>query len=439
MSRKTFDVIEYQELDKNSFDDEKLFNLFRSFVEEYEPNDDSDVLNFVKFSYKRGHGEIIKFNNYVGLIQFTNGKQIQILPKIANVNDSNQTKYSNTKKILLKMLKCLKWKNHKILNFASTDIRKMNILEIFICMYINETEYLLKTGIKSKYIDKSENLNIFKGKLLVKENILYNYSNKERFYVSFDEFSQDCSENRIIKATLIKLLKISSDINNLFRLKKLLQQLDHIIESTNIEYDFNHITIDKNMKSYENIMEWSKVFMLNKSFWTLSGRNVSKSLLFPMNRVFEGYIAHHIKKKFGNEGWDVMTQVRKEYLFDNPQMFKLVPDIIISKNGTGVIIDTKWKMLVNNDRMKYGISQADMYQMYTYCKKYKVDGNDINHVYVLYPLSEDFNNNVLEFKKFNSSDKVTFHIFFIDLNNMERSMIELYRSIELEIDSKKLK
>ena len=67
------------------------------------------------------------------------------------------------------MLKCLKWKNHKILNLANTDIRKMNILEIFICMYINETEYLLKSGIKSKYINKNENLNIYKGKLLVKE------------------------------------------------------------------------------------------------------------------------------------------------------------------------------------------------------------------------------------------------------------------------------
>lgn len=430
MSKKTYNVIEYQELDKNYFDGEKLFNLFRNFVEEYDPNDDSDVLNFVKFSYKRGQGEIIKFNNYVGLIQFANGKQIQILPKIANVNDSSETNYSNTKKILFNMLKCLKWKDHKIVNFANTDIRKMNILEIFICMYINETEYLLKSGIKSKYIDKNENLNIFKGKLLVKENILYNHSHKERFYVSFDEFSQDCSENRIIKATLNKLLKISYDINNQFRLKKLLQQLDHIKASVNFEYDFNHIMINRDTKSYDNIIEWSKVFLLNKSFWTSSGRNVSKSLLFPMNRIFEDYITHHIKKKFGAEGWDVRTQVRKENLFDNPPIFKLIPDILIIKNGKGVIIDTKWKKLINNKKKNYGVSQDDMYQMYTYCKKYKVKGNDINHVYVLYPLSEDFKEPEPEFI---SNDNVNLHIFFIDLNDINYSMEQLYKNIKSKV------
>lgn len=428
MSKKTYNVIEYQELDKNSFDDEKLFNLFRRFVEEYEPNDSYDVLNFVKFGYKRGHEETIKFNNYVGLIQFANGKQIQILPKIANINDNNDSNYTNTKKLLFNMLKCLRWRSHRIFNFANTDIRKMNILEIFICMYINEAEHLLKNGIKSQYISRNENINVFKGKLLVKENILYNHSNKERIYASFDEFSQDCSENRIIKATITKLLKLSYDINNQFRLKKLIQQIDHISTSVNFEYDFNHITKNRNMRSYDNIIELSKVFLLNKSFWASSGRNISKSLLFPMNRVFEDYVAHHIRKKFGDNGWDVRTQVRKEYLFEEPnQMFKLVSDILITKNGKGVIIDTKWKILINNSRKNYGISQDDMYQMYAYCKKYKAGNNDINHVYVLYPLSEGFEN--LNAQVFKSNDNVQLHIFFIDLNNMGKSMFELYNSI----------
>lgn len=31
-----------------------------------------------------------------------------------------------------------------------------------------------------------------------------------------------------------------------------------------------------------------------------------------------------------------------------------------------VILDTKWKSLVDNERVNYGISQADMYQMYAY-------------------------------------------------------------------------
>ena len=43
---------------------------------------------------------------------------------------------------------------------------------------------------------------------------------------------------------------------------------------------------------------------------------------------------------------------------------------------TELIIDTKWKLLTGNEDENYGISQADMYQMYAYAHKFKC--NDYN-------------------------------------------------------------
>ena len=46
-------------------------------------------------------------------------------------------------------------------------------------------------------------------------------------------------------------------------------------------------------------------------------------------------------------------------------------------------MDTKWKVL-SEDKANYGISQADMYQMYAYQKKYNA-----KNVTLLYPKTEN--------------------------------------------------
>lgn len=49
-------------------------------------------------------------------------------------------------------------------------------------------------------------------------------------------------------------------------------------------------------------------------------------------------------------------------------VFSLRPDIVIKKWLEVAIIDTKYKLL-NDEYRKYGVSQADIYQMYDYVTK----------------------------------------------------------------------
>ena len=39
------------------------------------------------------------------------------------------------------------------------------------------------------------------------------------------------------------------------------------------------------------LMRWSRVFLMNKSFTTFSGGHNARALLFPMEKVFESYTA----------------------------------------------------------------------------------------------------------------------------------------------------
>ena len=126
-----------------------------------------------------------------------------------------------------------------------------------------------------------------------------------------------------------------------------------------------------------------------------------------------------LKKVMVPQGWEVSTQDKGYYLFDSPRQFALRPDIVITRDdGSQIILDTKWKSLVDKPRLNYGISQADMYQMYAYSKKYKTP-----EIWLLYPVNKEMRNH--PGISFDSYDGVNVRLFFVDVANIETSLQSL--------------
>jgi 5-methylcytosine-specific restriction enzyme subunit McrC len=146
-----------------------------------------------------------------------------------------------------------------------------------------------------------------------------------------------------------------------------------------------------------------------------------------MEQIFEKYIAKWVCRIFGERGWKVSIQDDGYYLFDEPQMFSLRPDIVLRRGDITVIMDTKWKRLDPNARNS-GISQADMYQMYAYSKKYAQYDRPVPEVWLLYPYDEK--SSQIEEKTFSSSDGVKVHIYFADVDETEKSISELMKEVD---------
>lgn len=406
--------------------EEPAFHDLIEFIHEFSGNEENaDALDFMRISYKRNIGDIVTIKNYVGLIQMKNGYQMQVLPKIsfdAGEDEGN----AKTKKVFLKMLKSMKDFPSKVFNNANLKIERMNLYEIFINMYLQEVRQLVKRGIKSAYVEQEDNLRYYKGKLLTSQHIKLNIAHKERFYVAYDEFHPNRPENRLVKATLVKLQMLTGSAENSKEIRQLLTAFEMVEPSTNYIQDFSKVTLDRNTNDYEMLIEWAKVFLLNKSFTTFSGKSTARALLFPMETVYESYIAQQIKKVFCPVGWDVSSQDRGYYLFTEPRnQFALRPDIVCQRGNRTVIMDTKWKSLINNERANYGISQADMYQMYAYSKKYET-----SEIWLLYPLNDNMRGH--SEIKFESGDETTVRLHFVDLGNenIENTFTELLNKLE---------
>ena len=402
---------EYKDDNKYRYLDKKQFEKLEKFIYEFSSNSEtSDVLDFMRIGYKRNVGDVITVKNYVGIIQLEDGFQIEVLPKIDFACD-------NTKKILLRMLHSMKDFPSKTFNNANLKVDKMNLYEIFIYMYLQEVNKIVKQGIKSSYIQKERNLTYYKGKLNVAQHIRKNLVHQEKFYVIYDEFNANIPENRIIKSTLEKLQKVTLSAENLKQIKQLLNMFDIVKGSKNYQKDFSSIVIDRSTKNYEILMKWSKVFLMNKSFTTFYGNTKSIALLFPMERLYESYVARQMKNIF--KSWDISIPEKEHHLFVSPKkQFALKPDIVLRKGERVIVLDTKWKRLVNNQKSNYGISQSDMYQMYAYSKKYNTP-----EVWLLYPLNEQMLN--MNQIKFDSGDGTVINVFFVDVANIENSLNDL--------------
>ena len=88
---------------------------------------------------------------------------------------------------------------------ADLDVCKMNVLEVFIRMFVDEVLSLTKQGLKSSYETLEDNLSCFKGKIQFSKHIRHNFAHKERVYVSYDEFTVNRPENKLLKSTLAYL------------------------------------------------------------------------------------------------------------------------------------------------------------------------------------------------------------------------------------------
>ncbi len=314
---------------------------------------------FFSFGWQRGRGAYVQAKNYVGVIRLPNGFQIEILPKL-------NAPPENLRGLVVDMLRTLEEFSCKKFVDADLDTARLDLYEIFIRVYLGMVTDLVKRGLKSSYVVREDNLTVFKGKLLVKEDLRRNVAHRERFFVTFDEYSIDRPEHRLIKAALCKLRYVKSA-------RCLLGAFDTVTTSTNYAKDFAAVSIDRTNHNYKAVMNWTRKILAGKSFTPFAGKTEATALLFDMNRLFEAYVAAHARKVFADR-FTVKIQAREQFLFDEPRRFGLKPDIILD-GYERIILDTKWELKP---------TPADMYQMFAYAKRCGA-----REIYLLLPATEN--------------------------------------------------
>ena len=117
---------------------EPTFTQLENFILNTQ-NGDTDALEIMGLSARKGIGKIITAKNYVGIITMKDGTSVEILPKVYSKTDPEVSE-PRARKVLIEMLKTLRNTPFKSLQTSNVNVEKMSIFEIFIRMFIDKEE-----------------------------------------------------------------------------------------------------------------------------------------------------------------------------------------------------------------------------------------------------------------------------------------------------------
>lgn len=339
--------------------------------------DDTDAL--LTLTVRKGR-ELVRFRTYVGLLQLTDGTQIEILPRLGDPITARTT--------LLAMLRCLRNGPFRTLN-ARSNTARLPLWELFVTAFLEALELLLQQGIQRAYVATETNERFWKGQFQPARQQRENRYHAEQLAVRYETLTADVPPNRILKTALVHLNNRTGLPQNQQRVRQALVALADVPVSESVAND--QIATRRTSRlfaRYEPALRWAVALLNHQLPGVQAGSLAGQSLLFPMERVFEEFVAQGIRRYWPGGGV-VSVQESSAHLVDNhigSPKFKLRPDILIRQNDRTLVLDTKWKQLDGTNKSgSYGIEQADLYQLYAYGKKYAA-----TDLFLIYPASETF-------------------------------------------------
>lgn len=308
----------------------------------------------------------IMFVNYVGFINLSN-LYIEILPKVSL---GNETTDRDRARLVEMLIKC-KDLPVKLDYNLQVVFKSHTLLDLFTKIFIKELGSQMNKGVYRQFRTNEDNLQVLKGKLILKDHVRSNYYNKSKAYCSYDDFTENNPLNMTFKATLKILHHNTLNSTTMSDLNKLIWQLANV-NDIEINPDLlNNIQITRQNNRFEKALSIAKLIILKLYSKSSHGKNQSFSMLFEMNILFEKYIAMVTKQLYNNQITIVKTQDKGKYLLQNQhggKAINLKPDIVIEAPHSTIIIDTKWKNIKKREKLNYAL--PDIYQMYAYVTSY---------------------------------------------------------------------
>lgn len=360
---------------------------------------DSGDAQWLRFA-RRGTRRAIQVTSFVGVIRAPNGYQIEVLPKVGKAIGGGAVE---ARQLLIEMLCCLNGFRHVQTDIAKLLAARMPLLEVFIAEFLRGVEKIVKRGLRCDYQSRQGNVFALRGKLMVAQNLRHNVIRADRFFTEHDEFSTNRPENRLLHAALCQALLLSASQPNQQLARELRFVFADVPVSEQVRSDFQRVRLDRGMGYYADALAWARLILEQETPLTGAGGHAAPSLMFPMEAVFEAFVARNLARQVARPLL-LKTQPSSHHLVRHREQswFRLKPDLLVRDADCDVLVlDTKWKLLdalKANGSEKCGLSQADFYQLQAYGHSY-LDGK--GDVVLIYPKTAAFDRPlpVFEFPK----------------------------------------
>lgn len=322
---------------------------------------------------------LLKLDNYVGVLEMPCGTRIEILPKHFEEGDCIQQSRTLLRRMIQKSL------NLPTRKVGATALQRFDapLTEWVMSSFLAALDHLIKRGLRFDYQRVEEEQRYLRGQLNTARQMRQPPGRQHHFQIRHDIFLPDRPENRLLKTALDVVCKTTQDPSNWRLSHEVRSMLLEIPTSPDTTQDFKQWRNDRLMAHYQPVKPWCELIIQQQTPLAIAGEWQGMSLLFPMEKLFERYVAACLRETLPADATlDIEGKTKYLCEHDGKKVFQLRPDLMITQGGKSWVLDTKWKRLDTGLGSKnYGLSQSDFYQLFAYGHKYLGGRGDLVLIY----------------------------------------------------------
>jgi len=328
------------------------------------------------------HHRFLRARQMVGVIA-GRGCSLEILPKVDPAGADEAA--GSVRARLVHMLDVALGLDLSAGESAAIAHRADSLLEVFIALFADRLLSEVRRGLPRNYRLFEADLTALRGRLDLVRQFTAHAVRPDRLACRFDALDSDTPLMQVMKACVLLLVRHARGTatqRKLGELRLLLADVSHVPAGS---LPWRQVRIDRMSRRWKSLLELARVLLGSR--WQQTHASAAEpeamTLLFPMNDLFERYVAVQLRRAFAGSSMDVVAQGGFRHCLGPwregedciGDSHATRPDILVRRGGEVLaVIDTKWKHLSK------GVNQADVYQMIAYSRLYRC-----SRLILLYP------------------------------------------------------
>jgi 5-methylcytosine-specific restriction enzyme subunit McrC len=248
--------------------------------------------------------------------------------------------------------------------YPSRQAARASVFEAVVPGFLYQVGRALRRGVLQSYREEDDSLMAVRGRLRMADQIRKRFGVSPPAEVTYDEFTEDIEENRLIKAALERLGRMRLRTASLHRS---LGRFDAALEMVqSVSYDprqLPEVSYTRLNEHYRPAVELARVILRASSIELRHGTTRVSAFLMDMNDVFQDFTIVALREALGLSQYSFPNEVRGHPLYlDKRRRIALRPDISWWERDTPLFVgDVKYKEISAG-----GVIRSDLYQLLSY-------------------------------------------------------------------------
>ena len=293
-----------------------------------------------------------------------------------------------------------------------------DLLEAFVSVFARSLTSAIERGLYRTYASIDDDLSVIRGRVRIGDQITRRFRLSPPIAVSFEEFTVDNSENRLLKAAIDIASRIP--IRNK-KTRDSLQYLRAMFSDVSL-VEFDRVWLPESVFTRLNehlkySLSLATRIIRNSSISLEHGDGASDEFLINMATVFEDFVVTALREELNLSSREMprANELRDNPYLDRGRRIKLKPDISRWEDSRCIAIgDVKYKRTTAE-----GVVHPDIYQLLAYAT-----ATDLKQASVVYAMSPNESEDLMVGRHEVQYAGVVINVFALDLSKSTEEILQ---------------